>query len=98
MLLYNQFVAWCYKVSSLAPLSDYANYAVFQEFSTLSNYFLFANEKKFINVRCEKGYRNKIEKLNRDDTNLAITIKIKTAAANKMRLPITEYYQSKYLY
>ena len=96
-LLYNQFVAWYCKGSSIAPLSDYANNPVFQELITLSKYFTSADEKIFIDLRRRKGWTNETEKLNRDDSNLTITIKLKAAAAEKMRLHVTGYYQGKNL-
>ena len=52
----------------------------FKNCQTLSEYFTFADEKIFIDLRCGKGYTNEIEKLNRDDIYLTITIKLKAAA------------------
>ena len=40
-----------------------------------------ANKKIFIDLRRRKGYRNKIENLNREDSNLTLTIKLKAVAA-----------------
>ena len=57
-----------------------------------------SNKKIFIDLRRGKGYTNKIEKLNRDDSDLTITIKLKVVATKKMRLRVTGYYQGKYLY
>ena len=42
----------------------------------LSEYFTCADEKKFINLRRGKRYTNEIEKLNRDNSDLTITIKL----------------------
>ena len=71
---------------------------MFQELLTQSKYFTSANEKIFINLRRGKGYTNEIEKLNRDDSDLTITVQLKTAATKKMRLHVTGHYQGKYLY
>ena len=95
--LYNQFVVWYCKDSSIALLSDYANNPLFQELPTLSEYFTSADKKIFINLRRRKGYMNEIEKLNRDDSNLTITIKLKVEATKKMRLRVTGYYQGQHL-
>ena len=57
-LLYNQFVAWYCKGSSIAPLSNHANNPVFPELPTISEYFTSADEKIFIYLRCGKGYTN----------------------------------------
>ena len=45
-----------------------------------------------------KGYTDKLEKLNRDDSGLAVTIGLKEAAAKKLRLRITGYSQAEYWY
>ena len=71
---------------------------MFQELPTQSEYFIFVDEKIFIDLRCRKGYTNEIEKLNKDDSDLTITIQLKTAATKKMRLCVTGYHQCKYLY
>ena len=97
-LLSNQFVAWYCKGSSIAQFPDYACNPIFQELPTQSQYFTSAHKKFFINLRCEKSYTNEIEKLNRDDSNLLVTIMLKNAAVKKMRLRVTGFYQGKYLY
>ena len=66
--------------------------------ATLKQYFTIADEKFFIDLRCRKSYTNEIEKLNRDDSDLSIAITFKKAAAKKMRLRVTGYYQGEYLY
>ena len=60
-LLYNQFVVWYCKGSSIGPLSDYANNPVFQGLPSISEYFTSAHEKIFIDLRRGKGYANEIE-------------------------------------
>ena len=97
-LLYNQFVAWYSKGSSIAPLSNYVNNPVFQELPTISEYFTSVDEKIFIGLRRRKRYTNEIEKLNRDDSDLTITIKLKAAEAKKIRQHVTGYYQGEFLY
>ena len=82
-LLYSQFVAWYYKGSSIAPLSDYVHNPVYQELLKLNDYFANADEKVFIDLRRGKGYTNEIEKINRDDGDLSITITLKAAATKK---------------
>ena len=42
-----------------------------------------ANEKIFMDLRCRKGYTNEIKKLNRDDSDLTITINLKAATTKK---------------
>ena len=65
---------------------------------TKCEYFLSADENIFIDLRGEKGYTNEIEKSNRDDSDLAIIIQLKTLVAEKMILRVTGYYQGEYLY
>ena len=43
-LLYNQFVVWRCKGSSIVPLSDYAHNPIFQELPTQSEYFTSAGQ------------------------------------------------------
>ena len=82
-LLYTQFIVWYCKGSSTGPLSDYAHNPVYQNMPTLKQYFATADETYFIDLRRRKGYTNEIEKLNRDDSDLSITITLKNAAAKK---------------
>ena len=46
-LLYMQFVVWYCKVSSIVPLSDYANCLTFQELPDLNYYFANSDEKLY---------------------------------------------------
>ena len=92
-LLYSQFVAWYCKGSSITLLSIYANNLVLQELPTQSEYFMSAGKKKE-----RKGYTGELKKLNRDDSNLSITITLKAAVTRKIRLCMTRYFQGEYLY
>ena len=71
---------------------------MFQELPTQNEYFMFADEKLFIDLWRGKRCTNEIEKLNGDDSHLTITIQLKTPAAEKMRLRVTGYYQGEYIY
>ena len=71
---------------------------MFQESRTQSKYFRSADGKIFIDLRHRKGYTNQIEKLNRDDSDLTITVQLKVLAEKKMRLCVTGYYQGEHLY
>ena len=70
---------------------------MFQELPTQSEYFTYADKKIFIELRRKKAYINKIKKLNRDDSDLTITIQVKAPVEKKLRLRVTGYYQGKYL-
>ena len=49
-------------------------------------------------MRRSKGYSDELERLNRDDSGLAVTIGLKEATAKKLRLRITGYSQAEYWY
>ena len=83
-LLSLQFVAWYCKGSSIAPLSDYTHNPIFQELSTMSQYFPNFNQKIFIDSGSGKGYTNELEKINRGDSDLSITITFKAATMKKI--------------
>ena len=82
-LLYLQFAAQYCKRSSIAPLFDYAHNPTFQELPTISQYFTNTDEKTFIDVRRGKGYTNGLKKINRDESDLSITITLKEATHKK---------------
>ena len=42
-------------------------------------------------MRRSKGYTDELEKLNRDDSGLAVTAGLKEAASKKLRLRITGF-------
>ena len=54
------------------------------------------HDRIYIDMRRSKGYTDKLEKLNRDDSGLAVTIGLKEAAAKKLSLRIIGYSQAKY--
>ena len=47
-------------------------------------------------MRRSKGQTDKLEKLNRDDSGLAVTISLKEAAPKQLRLRITGFSQAEY--
>ena len=49
-------------------------------------------------MRRSKGYTDELEKLNRDDSGLAVTTVLKEAASKKLRLRITGFQQAEYWY
>ena len=63
----------------------------------MSECFTSADEKLFVDLRREKGYTNEIKKLNRDNSDLSVTIMLKNATAKKMRLRVIGYYQDEHL-
>ena len=97
-LLYMQFVIWYFKGSSIVFFSDYANNLIFPELPDLKNYFTNSDEKVFIDLKSGNGCTGELEKVNRDDIDLSITVTLKAVTTKKMRLRVTEHYQGENLY
>ena len=83
---------------SIAPESDFLYNEVRQELPTRKNYFATSDERVYIDIRRSKGYTGEFERVNRDDSDLIVTVDLKNATAKKMRLYITGYYQGEYMY
>ena len=49
-------------------------------------------------MRRSKGYTDELEKINRDDSGIALNIKLKEASTKKLRYRITAFSQSEYWY
>ena len=96
--LYNAFVAWVTKSSSIVPESDYIYNEIRQELPNRNNCFTNSDERVYIDIRRSKGYTGEFERVNRDDSDLVVTVDLKNAAIKKMRLYVTGYYQGEYLY
>ena len=56
------------------------------------------DDRILIDMRRSKGYTDELEKLNRDDSGLAVVITLKEAAAKKLRLRVTGFSQAEYWY
>ena len=97
-ILYNAFVAWLTKGSSIVPEADYLYNKTRQELPNRNTYFTDSDEKVYINIRRSKGYTGEFERVNRDDSDLIVTVDLKKAAGKKMRLYVTGYYQGEYMY
>ena len=81
-----------------SPLTDYANDKIYKGLPRLDDFFTEPDEKRFIDLRRSKRYTNKLEKLSRDNSNVTLTVALKDAETQKMRLRVTGYYQGEYLY
>ena len=97
-VLYNAFVAWVTKGSSIVPESDYLYNEVRQQLPTRNKYFTDSDERVYIDIRRSMGYTGEFERVNRDDSDLVVTVDLKAAATKKMRLYVTGYYQGEYMY
>ena len=56
------------------------------------------DDRILIDMRRSKGYTDELEKLNRDDSGIAVTVALKNRAAKKLRLRITGFSQAEYWY
>ena len=77
------------KGSSIVPEADYLHNKTKQELPNRNTYFTDSDEKVYIDIRRSKGYTGEFERVNRDDSDLVVTVDLKKAAAKKMRLYVT---------
>ena len=98
-ILYKMFIAKHSSSYSTAPLTQYKNNEIYQEIKAEDNYTTNnIGNRIWIDMKRSKGYTDKLEKINRDDSGLAVIISFKEAAAKKLRLRITGYSQGEYWY
>ena len=98
-ILYKMLVAKACDGCSTAPLTQYKNNEIYQEITEEDK--LTDNEtddRIYIDMRRSKDYTDELEKLNRDDSSLAVTIGLNEVAPKKLRLRITGYSQAEYWY
>ena len=82
-----------------APLTQYKNNKIYQEITEEDVFTTNDTEDRiWIDMRRSKGYTDELEKINRDDSGLAIVNGVKEAAAKKLRLRIVRYSQGEYCY
>ena len=97
--LYSMLAAFTCGGCSSAPLTQYINNPIFQELTEKDE---FTDQERddciYIDIRRSKGYTDELEKINRDDSQVALTINLKTAAKSKLRYRITGWAQGKYWY
>ena len=96
--VYNQFRAFVTKTSSILPDSEYLHNKTAQELVKRKDYFTNSDEKVYIDLRRGKGFTGEFERVNRDDSELSVVIDLKAAAAHKIRMYVTGYYQAEYIY
>ena len=84
--------------SNIVPESDFMYNETRQELPNRNMYSTDSDERVYIDIRRSKGYTGEFERVNREDSNLNITIYLKAAAAKKMRLRVTGYFQGEYTY
>ena len=83
-LLWKKYVAWHCNGHITPPISDYINNPVFQEFLLESDYFNpKSDEKIYIDLRDSLGHIDEIEKPNRNESKLNVTIELRNSLEKK---------------
>ena len=98
-MLYRMFIPNNCNGCTTAPLTQYKNNEIYQEITPEDEYR--DNTKDdiiYLDIRRNQGYTDKLEKLTRDDSGLAVIINLNEAAKKKMRLRITGFSQAAYWY
>ena len=97
--LFKMFIAFHCDGPTFAPLSKYKDNPIYQD---MTDEFEYGENNKddriYIDMRRSKGNYKELEKITRDDSSLVISVKLKAAAAKKMRLRIVAYSQGEYWY
>ena len=96
-ILYKMFIPKQCNGCSTAPLTQYKKNEIYQEIVTEVDYKTNNTDNLiWIDIRRSKRYTDELEKINRDDSGLAVIIGFKEAAAKKLRFGITGYSQGEY--
>ena len=91
-ILHKMLVAKACDGCSTVPLTQYKNNENYQEITEEDKFTdNDTDDRIYIDMRRSKGYTDELEKLNHDDSGLAVTISLKEAAPKKLRLRITGY-------
>ena len=97
-LLYKQFLAWNCNGSSVVPLSEYMDNAIFQELLDEERcYSLKSDERVYLDLSASSGYVKEAEKLERNDSKVNLQITLKDTANFNLRVRIWAYSLSEYL-
>ena len=87
-LLYSSFTAWICEGSSIAPLLDYAHNKTCQKVVRKEKYFTDSDERLDVDLRRGKRQTGEFKRVNRDNSDLTMTIELKNPATKKIRLCI----------
>ena len=91
-------VAYNCEGCSSALLTQYRNNEIYQEMTEENEFTTNSKDDRIlIDMRRSKGYTDELEKLNCDDSGLAV-VTLKEAAAKKLRLRVTGFSQAEYWY
>ena len=92
-------VAYSCKGCSSAPLTQYKNNEIYHEMTPEDEFTTNKRDDRIlVDMRRSKGYTDQFEKLDPDDSGLAVTITLKKTAEKKLRLRVTGFSQAEYWY
>ena len=98
-ILYKMFTIYNCNDCSTAPLTQCKNNEIYQHIIPEEEYRLNKRDDRiYIDMRRDQGYTDELEKLTRDDSDLAAVINLKKAAKKKMRLRMTGFSPAEYWY
>ena len=84
---------------SSAPLTQCKDNEIYQDITAEDEFTSTEKDDRiYIDMRRSKGYTDKLEKINRDDSGVVLNISVKDAAAKKLRFRITGFSQAEYWY
>ena len=97
-MLYKMLVAHSCDGCSSAPLTQHQNNKVYQEITEEDK---FTNNERddriYIDMRRSKGYTDELEKINHDDSGIALTISLKEVAGKKITFKNYWFFSSRIL-
>ena len=98
-LLHQMLVAHACDGCSSAPLTQNKNNPIYQEITAESKFCTNERDDRiYIDMQRSKSYTDELEKINLDDSRIALTIKLKAAAQKKLRFRITGFSHGEYWY
>ena len=81
-ILYKMLAAYNCNSCSSVPLTQYINNEIYQEMLDEDKFTENdSDDRIYIDMRRSKGYTDELEKINRDDSGVALHIRLKEAAA-----------------
>ena len=91
-MLYKMFIAHSCNRCSSVPLSQYKNNPIYQDITEEDKFTDNERDDRiYIDMRRSEGYTYELEKINRYDSVIALTISLKAAAAKKLQFRITGF-------
>ena len=94
-VLYKMLVVYNCEGCSSVPLMQSRNNKIYQEMTEEDEFTTNSKDDSIlVDMRRSKGYTDELQKLNRDDSGLAVVITLKEAAAKKLRLRVTGFSEA----